>query len=80
MRTQFTVPPGNVFNQSASIVIDGYNAYLPEYTGSMIDITIPAVNGSITVPECCVKRGDVAIPVDGQRVRVPLRLGILPQR
>ena len=58
LKLYFIVPSGNVFGLSTSINIDGYNSYLPGYTGSMINITLPVVNGDITVMECCIKRGD----------------------
>jgi len=61
----FTAPAGDVYSMSTPVMIDGYNSYLPGYTGSMIDLTLPVVNGDVTVPECCIKRGDVADPVDG---------------
>ncbi len=65
LKLYFTVPSGNVFNLSAPILMNGYNSYLPGYTGSMIDIALPIVNGDISVLECCYQRGDVAEPTDG---------------
>ncbi|MEW6412622.1 MAG: C1 family peptidase [Candidatus Zixiibacteriota bacterium] len=56
----FTIPVTAIEGNTAAILIDGYDAYLPQYSGDWATYTVPAISGSIIVSDyCCSLRGDI---------------------
>ena len=55
----FRIPATATEGKTADIFLDGYDIYLPTYSGDLIDYEVPTIAGSITVGEyCCALGGD----------------------
>ena len=60
VKLYFSIPATATEGESAPIILDGYNDYLPFYYGSIVDYQVPSLDGLITVGtgSCCLLRGD----------------------
>jgi PKD repeat protein len=59
VKLYFTIPVTAVDGQSADILLDGYDTYLPLYTNDLFHYEVSAISAGITVGEnCCVLCGD----------------------
>ncbi len=59
LKLYFSVPAGDQWELSSPVIVDGYSSYTPGVTGPIFDYDVPAVNGSVIVPDCCLNRGNV---------------------
>lgn len=53
-----TVESGAAMGDETIIYVDGYDSYMPGYSGSMLDYDIEAKAGRVIVAGCCDLRGD----------------------
>jgi len=56
LKLYFTIPASASFDQTASLILDGYNSYLPSCNGSVVVYTPQTVAGLMSV---CINRGDM---------------------
>ncbi len=57
-KVYFTLPETASEGQAAAILLDGYDSYLPMYSGDVASYQIASVSGSVSVAGCCAHRGD----------------------
>jgi len=60
VKLYWTISGGATPGQTASILLGGYESYLPEYHGEFLDYMVAVIPGSISIStSCCVNRGDI---------------------
>ncbi|UCD62706.1 MAG: hypothetical protein JSW34_08030 [Candidatus Zixiibacteriota bacterium] len=60
LKLHFTIPAGAAIGETAPIILDGYNDYLPEYQAPVAIYAIESNPGQVVVSGgCCAHRGDI---------------------
>ncbi|MFQ5453317.1 MAG: M4 family metallopeptidase [Candidatus Zixiibacteriota bacterium] len=58
VKLYMTINSSATSGQTASIILDGYNSYLPFYSGNILDYAIESIAGEMAVISC-ILRGDI---------------------
>ncbi len=67
----FTIDPNAENGISTPVIIDGYNTYLPQFTGSSTSYNVTGISGLVSVLSCCENRGNAdGIITNGNPVNV----------